>query len=218
MNILVADDDIKILRLISDFLKHENYNIFEAHDGQEALDIFNKEEISLLILDVMMPRIDGWEVCRQIREKSDVPILILTAKDTDTDELFGFDIGANEYISKPFNPMLLVARVKNLLSRFYVSKDVLSYSGIVLDKSSHNIKIDDDFVELTPKEFELLKLFLENISKTFKREYLLDYVWGYDYVGDERTVDTHITRLRKKLGQKSDLLKTVRGFGYKFEK
>ncbi len=218
MNILVADDDEKILRLISDFLKHENYNIFKAYNGEEALDIFYKEDISLLILDVMMPKIDGWEVCRQIRENSNVPILILTAKDTDTDELFGFDIGANEYISKPFNPVLLVARVKNLLNRFKVSNNILNYCGISLDKNSHKIKIDNNEVELTPKEYELLELFLENISKTFKREYLLDKIWGYDYIGDERTVDTHITRLRKKLGEKSELLKTVRGFGYKFEK
>ncbi len=218
VNILVADDDLRILRLISDFMKKENYNVFIAKDGEEALDIFNKEKISLVVLDVMMPKCDGWQVCREIRKKSDIPVLILTAKDSDIDELFGFDVGADEYISKPFNPKLLMARVKNLLKRsdIDVNKNILIYEGIELDMNTHILKIRDKEIELTPKEYELLELFLKSKGRIFQRENLLDMVWGYDYIGDPRTVDTHINRLRKKLDDKSKLLKTVRGFGYKF--
>lgn len=218
INILIADDDLRILRLIGDFLKIEKFNIHKAKDGQEAIDIFEKENINLAILDVMMPRVDGWQVCKYIKSKSDMPVLILTAKDSDTDELFGFDIGADEYMSKPFNPKLLVARVKNLLKRVEVNKDkdVINYKSIVFERNNTFIKVEDKDIELTPKEQELFTIFIENIGKVMEKEKLLDLVWGYDYYGDPRTVDTHITRLRKKLGEKSRLLKTIRGFGYKF--
>lgn len=218
INILVADDDERILRLISDFLKVENYQVYTAQNGEEALNIFKRENISLLILDIMMPIKNGWEVCKSVREISHTPILILTAKDSDSDELFGFDLGADEYISKPFNPKLLVARVKNLLKRAEVDKDenIISYEGLILNRESHNLSIEDKIVELTPKEYELIELFLKSIDKVYERNQLLDLIWGYDYYGDPRTVDTHIRRLRKKLDNKSYLLKTIRGYGYKF--
>lgn len=165
-----------------------------------------------------MPIKNGWEVCKSVREISHTPILILTAKDSDSDELFGFDLGADEYISKPFNPKLLVARVKNLLKRAEVDKDenIISYEGLILNRESHNLSIEDKIVELTPKEYELIELFLKSIDKVYERNQLLDLIWGYDYYGDPRTVDTHIRRLRKKLDNKSYLLKTIRGYGYKF--
>ena len=221
INILVAEDDLRILRLISDFLKKDNYKVHTATNGQEALDIFYKEEISLVILDIMMPIYDGWHVCKEIRKKSDIPILILTAKDSDTDELFGFDVGADEYISKPFNPILLLARVKNLLKRFEHQNDkkeanILTYEDISVDLDTKLLKINNENIELKPKEYDLIVLFIKNKERIFERENLLDLVWGYDYLGDPRTLDTHINRLRNKLGEKSYLLKTIRGFGYKF--
>ncbi|AUN13692.1 response regulator transcription factor [Paraclostridium sordellii] len=216
INILIADDDLRILRLLTDFLKIENFNIYKAKDGQEAINIFERENINLAILDVMMPIADGWQVCRYIKSKSDIPVLILTAKDSDTDELFGFDIGADEYISKPFNPQLLVARVKNLLKRLDKNKDIINYEDIVFERNNTIIKLNEIEIELTPKEQELFSLFMDNIGKVMEKEKILDLVWGYDYYGDPRTVDTHITRLRKKLGNKAYLIKTVRGFGYKF--
>lgn len=222
INILVAEDDIRILRLITDFLKKENYNVYTAKDGQEALAIFNKEEISLVVLDIMMPIYDGWHVCKQIRKKSNVPILILTAKDSDLDELFGFDIGANEYISKPFNPNLLIARIKNLLKRLEIPNNeikdehTLTYEDISINLDTKLMKIDNEYIELKPKEYDLIVLFIKNKGRIFERDNLLDLVWGYDYIGDPRTLDTHINRLRNKLGSKSQLLKTIRGFGYKF--
>lgn len=219
LNILVAEDDLRILRLISDFLKNDNYNVYQAENGKEALDIFKKEKISLVILDIMMPIYDGWHVCKEIRKESDIPILILTAKDSDSDELFGFDSGADEYISKPFNPVLLLARVKNLLKRVEVQKqktNLLNYEDISLDMDNKLMIINNETIELKPKEYDLIVLFIKNKGRLFERENLLDLVWGYDYLGDPRTLDTHINRLRNKLGEKSYLLKTVRGFGYKF--
>lgn len=228
LNILVAEDDLRILRLISDFLKNDNYNVYQATNGKEALDIFKKEKISLVILDIMMPIYDGWHVCKEIRKESDIPILILTAKDSDSDELFGFDSGADEYISKPFNPVLLLARVKNLLKRIEVQKQIkknldekqktnlLNYEDISLDVDNKLMIINNETIELKPKEYDLIVLFIKNKGRLFERENLLDLVWGYDYLGDPRTLDTHINRLRNKLGEKSYLLKTVRGFGYKF--
>ncbi|MFI3209563.1 MAG: response regulator transcription factor [Peptostreptococcaceae bacterium] len=213
MNILLAEDDQKISRLISDFLKINGYNVLVVDNGQKAIELFEDNDINLCILDVMMPFVDGWEVCKFVKKNSDVPVLMLTAKDKDVDELFGFDIGCDEYMSKPFNINLLLARVKNLTKRFE-SKSI-KFNGIEIDKTSHIVKIDNEEINLTPKEFELLELFMENINNTFSRDYLLETVWGYDYEGDERTVDTHITRLRKKLQNKSEYLKTIRGYGYK---
>lgn len=218
VNILVADDDLRILRLINDFLKLEEFNVYKAENGKEAIELFEKENISLAILDIMMPIVDGWDVCKHIKSKSDIPVLILTAKDSDIDELFGFDIGADEYMSKPFNPQLLIARVKNLLKRFNLLKEnqIFKYEDIILQLNNNVIKIEEIEVELTPIEYELMFIFLNNVGISLKKDKLLDLVWGYDYYGDPRTLDTHITRLRKKLGYKSELIKNIRGFGYVF--
>ncbi|MCE9674639.1 response regulator transcription factor [Paraclostridium bifermentans] len=218
VNILVADDDLRILRLINDFLKLEEFNVYKAENGKEAIELFEKENISLAILDIMMPIIDGWDVCKHIKSKSDIPVLILTAKDSDIDELFGFDIGADEYMSKPFNPKLLIARVKNLLKRVnsLKEKQTFKYGDIVLQLNNNVIKIEEIEVELTPIEYELMFIFLNNVGISLKKDKLLDLVWGYDYYGDPRTLDTHITRLRKKLGYESELIKNIRGFGYVF--
>lgn len=218
VNILVADDDLRILRLINDFLKLEEFNVYKAENGKEAIELFEKENISLAILDIMMPIVDGWDVCKHIKSKSDIPVLILTAKDSDIDELFGFDIGADEYISKPFNPKLLIARVKNLLKRVnsLKEKQIFKYEDIVLQLNNNVIRIREKEIELTPIEYELMFIFLNNIGISLKKEKLLDLVWGYDYYGDPRTLDTHITRLRKKLGYQSELIKNIRGFGYVF--
>lgn len=218
VNILVADDDSRILRLINDFLKVEEFNVYKAENGKEAIELFEKENISLAILDIMMPIVDGWDVCKHIKSKSDIPVLILTAKDSDIDELFGFDIGADEYMSKPFNPQLLIARVKNLLKRFNSLKEnqIFKYEDIILQLNNNVIKIEEIEVELTPIEYELMFIFLNNVGISLKKDKLLDLVWGYDYYGNPRTLDTHITRLRKKLGYKSELIKNIRGFGYVF--
>lgn len=218
VNILVADDDLRILRLINDFLKLEEFNVYKAENGKEAIELFEKENISLAILDIMMPIVDGWDVCKHIKSKSDIPVLILTAKDSDIDELFGFDIGADEYMSKPFNPKLLNARVKNLLKRVNSLKEkkTFKYGDIVLQLNNNVIRVSEKEIELTPIEYELMFIFLNNVGISLKKEKLLDLVWGYDYYGDPRTLDTHITRLRKKLGHESELIKNIRGFGYVF--
>ncbi|MGL6104517.1 response regulator transcription factor [Romboutsia sp.] len=221
INILVAEDDTRILRMITDFLKKENYNIYSAKDGKEALEVFNREEISLVVLDIMMPIYDGWHVLREIRKISNLPVLILTAKDNDLDELLGFDIGADEYISKPFNPKLLIARIKNLLKRVEASSDqlesnTLCYEDICINIDRKTMIINKEEIDLKPKEYDLIVLFIKNKERIFERDNLLDLIWGYDYIGDPRTVDTHINRLRNRLGEKAYLLKTIRGFGYKF--
>ena len=218
VNILVADDDLRILRLINDFLKLEEFNVYKAENGKEAIELFEKENISLAILDIMMPIVDGWDVCKHIKSKSDIPVLILTAKDSDIDELFGFDIGADEYMSKPFNPKLLIARVKNLLKRVnsLKEKQTFKYGDIVLQLNNNVIRVREKEIELTPIEYELMFVFLNNVGISLKKDKLLDLVWGYDYYGDPRTLDTHITRLRKKLGYESELIKNIRGFGYVF--
>ncbi|EQK42239.1 response regulator [[Clostridium] bifermentans ATCC 638] len=218
VNILVADDDLRILRLINDFLKLEGFNVYKAENGKEAIELFEKENISLAILDIMMPIVDGWDVCKHIKSKSDIPVLILTAKDSDIDELFGFDIGADEYMSKPFNPKLLIARVKNLLKRVnsLKEKQTFKYGDIVLQLNNNVIRVSEKEIELTPIEYELMFIFLNNVGISLKKDKLLDLVWGYDYYGDPRTLDTHITRLRKKLGYESELIKNIRGFGYVF--
>lgn len=218
VNILVADDDLRILRLINDFLKLEEFNVYKAENGKEAIELFEKENISLAILDIMMPIVDGWDVCKHIKSKSDIPVLILTAKDSDIDELFGFDIGADEYMSKPFNPKLLIARVKNLLKRVnsLKEKQTFKYGDIVLQLNNNVIRVREKEIELTPIEYELMFIFLNNVGISLKKDKLLDLVWGYDYYGDPRTLDTHITRLRKKLGYESELIKNIRGFGYAF--
>ena len=218
--ILVVDDESRMRKLVRDFLVREGYNVLEAEDGVEAMDIFYEEkDISLLILDVMMPRMDGWQVCREIRESSKVPIIMLTARSEERDELQGFDLGVDEYISKPFSPKILVARVEAILRRTGQTgaEDVLSAGGIVIDKAAHLATVDEKPMDLSFKEFELLTYFLENQGIALSREKILNSVWNYDYFGDARTIDTHVKKLRSKMGDKGEYIKTVWGMGYKFE-
>lgn len=217
MKILVADDDERILRLLSDYFRFNKFQVVTADDGEKALHIFEKEKIDLVILDVMMPIYDGWIVCKEIRKKSDVPIIMLTAKDSDLDQLFGFDIGADDYVAKPFNIALLLARVKRLLKNNDVGKEnnILRFKGIELNEENHIVRLDNEIIELSPKEYELLVYFMKNINRVIGRESLLRVVWGGEYFGDTRTVDTHINRLRNKLAGYASDLKTIRGFGYK---
>ena len=219
--ILVVDDELLIRKLVTDFLKKQGYTTVEADDGKKAMNMFFSEEnIDLIILDVMLPEYDGFTVCREIRKKSKVPIIMLTARGEEFDEVFGLDIGADEYISKPFSPNVLIARVNAVLRRASSEdkdKDIKEYNGLIIDHSAHQVVIDGDVVELSPKEYELLIYLAENYGKALSREQILDKVWGYDYYGDLRTVDTHINRLRIKLSDKSDYIQTVRGYGYRFE-
>ncbi|WP_346936173.1 response regulator transcription factor [Clostridium sp.] len=217
MKILVADDDERILRLIADYLTFNKFEVITATDGKLALGKFDGT-IDLVILDVMMPIYDGWIVCKEIRKISEVPIIILTAKDSDLDELFAFDIGVDDYVSKPFNIALLLARVNRLLKSKskIIQEGSIVFKGIEIDEESHLIKIDGKEKELNPKEYELLLYFIKNINKVITRETLLRAIWDEDYFGDTRTVDTHISRLRSKLGDYNKYLKTIRSFGYKF--
>ncbi len=220
IKILIADDEERMRRLLRDFLKRQNYTVVEAPDGRSALECFYKEEstISLVLLDVMMPYIDGWEVLRKIREHSKVPVIMLTAKSNENDELLGFGMGADEYITKPFSPMILIARIQAVLKRYnYDSKEKRCFNGLVIDDSAHVVTADGIEVTLTPKEYELLLYFCSNEGLALSREKILNSVWNYDYFGDERTVDTHIKKLRLKLGSKGDYIQTVRGIGYKFD-
>lgn len=218
--ILVVDDESRMRKLVRDFLVREGYSVLEAEDGMEAMDIFYEEkDISLLILDVMMPRMDGWQVCREIRESSKVPIIMLTARSEERDELQGFDLGVDEYISKPFSPKILVARVNAILRRTRGSDagDVMEVGGIMIDKAAHIVKIDGKPIELSYKEFELLTYFVENRGIALSREKILNNVWNYDYFGDARTIDTHVKKLRSKLGDKGEYIRTIWGMGYKFD-
>ena len=218
--ILVVDDESRMRKLVKDFLEKKNFRVLEAGDGEEAMDIFYEEkDIALLILDVMMPKMDGWEVCREIRKNSKVPIIMLTARGDERDELLGFDLGVDEYSSKPFSPKILVARVEAILRRTGqdTGNDVLSAGGIVIDKSAHQASVDGKPMELSFKEFELLTYFLENQGIALSREKILNSVWNYDYFGDARTIDTHVKKLRSKMGDKGEYIKTVWGMGYKFE-
>jgi two-component system response regulator ResD len=219
MKILIADDEIRMRKLLSDFLKKEGFQILEAENGKEALDIFNSgQDIDLIILDVMMPELDGWSVCRQIRRSSRVPIIMLTARSEESDELFGFDLGADEYITKPFSPMILVARVQALLRRAgNTDYSTMSFDGLEINEIGRDVYIDGEKLDLSPKEFELLVFLADNKGIALSREQILNSVWDYDYFGDARTVDTHIKKLRLKLGDKGDFIQTVRGIGYKFE-
>ncbi len=221
IRILIADDEERMRRLVSDFLKKQGYSVLEAGDGEKTLEIYQNEKgkIDLIILDIMMPKVDGWEVCKEIRASSQVPIIMLTAKSEELDELLGFGIGADEYITKPFSPLILVARVQALLKRTAAnrSKGIRSYQGLEIDEAGHCVHIDGNIVDLTPKEFELLIYLADNKGIALTREQILNSVWDYDYFGDVRTVDTHIKKLRLKLGSKEDYIQTVRGMGYKFE-
>ena len=220
LKILVVDDESRMRKLVRDFLVKQDYEVLEAGDGEEAMDVFyHNKDIALLILDVMMPRMDGWEVCREIRAESKVPIIMLTAKGDERDELQGFELGVDEYISKPFSPKILVARVGAILRRSGQTdaEQVLSAGGIMINKSAHEVTIDGRTLELSFKEFELLTYFIENQGIALSREKILNHVWNYDYFGDARTIDTHVKKLRNKLGSKGELIRTIWGMGYKFE-
>lgn len=218
LKILVADDESRMRKLVKDFLLKSNFEVLEAEDGSQALDLFYAtKDIALIILDVMMPKMDGFEVCREIRQTSQVPIIMLTAKDDERDELQGFQLGVDEYITKPFSPKILVARVEAVLRRTNKEEEteLLEYGGIVVDKTAHSVTIDGKPVDLSFKEFELLTYFMENKGIALSREKILNHVWNYDYFGDARTIDTHVKKLRSKLGDKGDLIKTIWGVGYK---
>lgn len=217
--VLVVDDEQLIRKLVIDFLKKEGYITVEAEDGRKAMEIFFSEnDIDLIILDVMLPEYDGFTVCREIRKKSKVPIIMLTARGEEFDEIFGLDIGADEYIAKPFSPNILIARVNAVLRRtISEEKEFKEFNGLKIDYNGHQVIIEGGIIDLSPKEYELLIYLAENYGRALSREQILDKVWGYDYYGDLRTVDTHINRLRIKLSSKSDLVHTVRGYGYKFE-
>lgn len=220
IKILVVDDESRMRKLVNDFLTRSGYEVIEAADGEEAVDMFySDKDISLIILDVMMPKMDGWEVCKQIRKDSKVPIIMLTAKGEERDELNGFECGADEYISKPFSPKILTARVDALVRRAYNfdSSECVEIGGIVIDKAAHIVKINGEEIDLSYKEFELLSYFVENKGLALSREKILNNVWNYDYFGDARTIDTHVKKLRKKMGEKGDCIKTIWGMGYKFE-
>ncbi len=221
IKILVVDDESRMRKLVRDFLVREDYEVLEAGDGEAALDIFYQEKnIALIILDVMMPKMNGWDVCREVRETSKVPIIMLTAKGDEEDELTGFELGVDEYISKPFSPKILVARVSAILRRSGKAPEegkLLSIGGIVIDQTAHTVTVDGRQIELSFKEFELLTYFMENEGIALSREKILNHVWNYDYFGDARTIDTHVKKLRAKIGEKGDYIKTIWGMGYKFE-
>lgn len=219
LKILVVDDEARMRKLVRDFLVKNDFDVVEAGDGEEALNIFyENKDIALIILDVMMPKMDGWEVCREIRKESKVPIIMLTARGEERDELLGFDLGVDEYISKPFSPKILVARVEAILRRTnkMSDDDVLQAGGIEINKSAHTATVDGKPMELSYKEFELLTYFLENQGIALSREKILNNVWNYDYFGDARTIDTHVKKLRSKMGEKGSYIQTIWGMGYKF--
>ncbi len=207
-------------KLVKDFLNKRDFQVLEAEDGEKAVDLFwTEKDIALIILDVMMPKMDGWQVCREIRRHSQVPIIMLTAKSDERDELLGFELGVDEYISKPFSPKILVARVEAILRRTGKNnqEETVSMGGIVLNKTAHQVTVDDKPIELSYKEFELLTYFMENKGIALSRETILNHVWNYDYFGDARTIDTHVKKLRSKMGEKGEFIKTIWGMGYKFE-
>ena len=220
LKILVVDDESRMRKLVRDFLVKKDFEVLEAGDGAEAVDLFfDTKDVALVILDVMMPKMDGWQVCREIRAYSKVPIIMLTAKSDERDELLGFELGVDEYISKPFSPKILVARVEAILRRTsgLAADDVLRAGGIEINKAAHEVTIDGRAIDLSYKEFELLTYFMENQGIALSREKILNSVWNYDYFGDARTIDTHVKKLRSKLGDKGDYIKTIWGMGYKFE-
>ncbi len=218
--ILVVDDEERMRKLIKDFLKAKGYNILEAEDGEEALQIFSEKQskIELILLDVMMPKLDGWSVLREIRKDSNVPIIMLTARGEERDELFGFELGVDEYISKPFSPKILVARVEAILKRTKANEnEVVNIEGIEIDKDGRTVSVDGKNIELSLREYELLVYLIENKNIALSRDKILNNVWNYDYYGDTRTIDSHIKKIRHKLGKKGKYIKTIRGIGYKFE-
>lgn len=219
LQVMIVDDESRIRKLVKDFLVRNNYDVIEAENGEQAIDMFfSQKNIYLIILDVMMPKLDGWQVCREIRKHSKVPIIMLTARSDEKDELLGFELGVDEYISKPFSPKILVARVEAILRRTSaIEEGAIEIGGIALDKAAHQVKVDGVIVDLSYKEFELLTYFISNQGVALSRERILNNVWNYDYFGDARTIDTHVKKLRSKLGSKGDYIKTIWGLGYKFE-
>ena len=218
LKVLVVDDESRMRKLVHDFLVKSNFEVLEAQDGEEAVDLFFADkDIALIVLDVMMPKMDGWQVCREIRAHSKVPIIMLTAKSDERDELQGFQLGVDEYISKPFSPKILVARIEAILRRTnrMTVEESIDCGGIVINKTAHQVLIDGKPIELSYKEFELLTYFIENRGIALSREKILNNVWNYDYFGDARTIDTHVKKLRNKLGEKGDMIKTIWGMGYK---
>ena len=220
LKVMVVDDEARMRKLVRDFLEKQDYQVIEAENGEKAVDIFfDEKDIALIILDVMMPKMDGWQVTREIRQFSKVPIIMLTARADERDELLGFELGVDEYISKPFSPKILVARVNAVLRRSgkAAAEDVLDVAGIRVDKAAHQVTIDGEPIELSFKEFELLQYFVENNGIALSREKILNAVWNYDYFGDARTIDTHVKKLRSKMGAKGEYIRTIWGMGYKFD-
>ncbi len=221
ITILIVDDESRMRKLIKDFLMQKNYNILEAEDGEKALQVYEeeKEKIKLILLDVMMPKLDGWSVLRQIRQESKIPIIMLTARGEEQDELFGFELGVDEYIAKPFSPKILVARVEAIIKRVYSEEESSEkdYGGIIINPEGRTVKVDGKPIELSLREYELLKYLVDNENIALSRDKILNNVWNYDYYGDSRTIDSHIKKIRHKLGKKGKYIKTIRGIGYKFE-
>lgn len=220
ITVLVVDDESRMRKLVKDFLMQKQYKVLEAQDGEEALQLFeeNRNKINMILLDVMMPKLDGWSVLRQIRQTSKVPIIMLTARGEEQDELFGFELGVDEYISKPFSPKILVARVEAILNRTKPKEnEIKDYEGIVIDSDGRTVKVDGKQIELSLREYELLKYLVENNNIALSRDKILNNVWNYDYYGDSRTIDSHIKKIRHKLGKKGKYIETIRGIGYKFE-
>ena len=218
--ILVVDDESRMRKLLKDFLSVKGYQILEAEDGEKAIEVFeeNRNKIKLILLDVMMPRLDGWSVLRKIRQDSNLPVIMLTARGEEQDELFGFELGVDEYISKPFSPKILVARVEAILKRTYGdTKEIKDYDGITIDQEGRTVKVDGKPIDLSLREYELLKYLLDNENIALSRDKILNNVWNYDYYGDSRTIDSHIKKIRHKLGKKGKYIETIRGIGYKFE-
>lgn len=220
MTILIVDDEIRMRKLIKDFLIKSNFNTLEAEDGERAIEVFqqNRNKINLILLDVMMPKVDGWTVLREIRKESKVPVIMLTARGEEQDELFGFELGVDEYISKPYSPKILVARIEAILKRIHGNKQTIrDFGGIVIDEKGRTVTVDGESIELSLREYELLKYLLDNEKVALSRDKILNNVWNYDYYGDTRTIDSHIKKIRHKLGKKGKYIETIRGIGYKFE-
>ena len=218
--ILVVDDESRMRKLLKDFLSVKGYQILEAEDGEKAIEVFeeNRNKIKLILLDVLMPKLDGWSVLRKIRQDSNLPVIMLTARGEEQDELFGFELGVDEYISKPFSPKILVARVEAILKRTYGdTKEIKDYDGITIDQEGRTVKVDGKPIDLSLREYELLKYLLDNENIALSRDKILNNVWNYDYYGDSRTIDSHIKKIRHKLGKKGKYIETIRGIGYKFE-
>ena len=217
-NVLIVDDDKEIVNAIAIYLKNEGINVIKAYDGLEALEVLMENNVQLILMDIMMPKLDGWSVLRQIRQTSKVPVIMLTARGEEQDELFGFELGVDEYISKPFSPKILVARVEAILKRVYGNtKEVKDYDGISIDQEGRTVKVDGKPIDLSLREYELLKYLLDNENIALSRDKILNNVWNYDYYGDSRTIDSHIKKIRHKLGKKGKYIETIRGIGYKFE-